>query len=446
MSERPMPGSGSAAANVDARPLLPLNMLVTLSVYWLGILTIQFGLGTQIVPSMVEDMVGTRNAGTGLAVINGVAVIASIFVQPTVGVLSDYTISRWGRRKPYIFIGGLLDMVFLYGIATSNTFVVLIAFYFLIQVSSNFAQGPFQGYVPDLVPARQVGTASGLMGLMIVLGSIVGAGIAMFGLQEGGSLFAATLALGVVEIVAMLIVVLRVHEGTVGPRRTMSWPRVAMSAWGSDILREKSVLWLLLVRLLFLGAAAAATSLGLYYFQRTHGLSEAEASRFVFYATIVVAGMSGLASIPGARLSDRFGRKPIIYGGMALTAIGLLGLALAPSPELAIALFVPAGIGIGAFLSVDWALMSDVIPKHTSARYMGILNAGTAMATPVFLVVGGLTMDAVGRSVGAAAGPVAAMYVAIGFLVLAAFALRQVDARRRELGEPAAAEPELAAA
>ncbi|MGH2462632.1 MAG: MFS transporter [Candidatus Limnocylindria bacterium] len=424
------------------RPALPLRMLVTLSVYWLGILTIQFGLGTQVVPHMVEDFVGKADAGAGLAAINAVAVIASIFVQPTVGVISDYTITRWGRRKPYIFIGGLLDVVFLYGIATSDTFVMLVAFYFLIQVSSNFAQGPFQGYVPDLVPARQVGFASGLMGLMIVMGSIVGAGIAMFGLQEGGSLFAATLALGAVEIVAMLIVITQVQEGTTGPKRTMPWPRVAMSAWGADILREKSVLWLLLVRLLFLGAAAAATSLGLYYFQRTHGLSEAEASRFVFYATVVVAGMSGLASIPGARLSDRYGRKTVIYGGMVLTAIGLLGLALAPSPELAVALFVPAGIGIGAFLSVDWALMADVIPKHTSARYMGILNAGTAMATPVFLVVGGLTMDTVGRQIGEAAGPVAAIYVAIGFLVLAALALRQVDARRRELGEV----PELAAA
>ena len=75
-------------------------------------------------------------------------------------MISDYTITCWGRRKPYIF-GGLLDMVFLYGIATSDTFVALVAFYFLIQVSSNFAQGPFQGYVPDLVPpsrwARPVG-------------------------------------------------------------------------------------------------------------------------------------------------------------------------------------------------------------------------------------------------------------------------------------------------
>jgi len=418
------------------RPLLPLRVLVTLSVYWLGILTIQYGLGVVVLPHMVEDQLGPDHLGTGLAVINAVAVIASIFVQPTVGVISDYTITRWGRRKPYIFIGGLLDMLFLYGIATSNTFVALVAFYFLIQVSSNFAQGPFQGYVPDLVPARQVGTASGLMGLMIVVGSIVGVGIASRGLQEGGSLFLATLALGAVEIVAMLIVVTRVHEGTTGPQRTMSWPRVALSAWGSDILREKSVLWLLLVRMLFLGAAAAATSFGLIYFQRTHGLPPDEASQFVFWGTVIVAGMSGLASLPGARLSDRYGRKWVIYAGMILTAIGLFGLTLAPTPTLAVALFVPAGVGIGSFLSVDWALMTDVIPKHTSARYMGILNAGTALATPVYLIVAGPTLDAVGGMTGdPGAGPVAALYIALVFLALAALALRQVDARRRELSE-----------
>ena len=431
------------------RAALPLRTLVTLSVYWLGILTIQFGLGTQIVPAMVEDFVGVRNSGLGLAVINGVAVIASIFVQPTVGVISDYTITRWGRRKPYIFIGGLLDMVFLYGIATSDTFVALVAFYFLIQVSSNFAQGPFQGYVPDLVPARQVGMASGLMGLMIVMGSIVGAGIAMFGLQEGGSMFAATLALGAVEIVAMLIVVLRVHEGPSGPKRTMSWPRVALSAWGTDILRERSVLWLLAVRLLFLGASAAATSLGLYYFQRTHGLPRDEASTFVFIATVIVAGMSALASIPGARLSDRYGRKAVIYAGMGLMAVGLLrmdprahsrdrhrGLRAGRHRDRRLPV---RGLGpddrchpqahVGP---VHGHPQRGNRPGHPGVPDRGRADDGLPSVEPL----------------GEAAGPVAAMYVAIGFVALAALALRQVDARRRELGEaPLATDaPEPAAA
>ena len=66
-------------------------------------------------------------------------------------------------------------MVFLLGFASSSAWIGLLVFYVLLQFSSNFAQGPFQGYMPDLVPARQVGLASGLMGLMILLGTGGGA-------------------------------------------------------------------------------------------------------------------------------------------------------------------------------------------------------------------------------------------------------------------------------
>ena len=55
------------------------------------------------------------------------------------------------------------------------------AFVVLLQFSSNFAQGPFQGYVPDLVPAPQVGLASALVGLFQVLGIVTGAAIATLG-------------------------------------------------------------------------------------------------------------------------------------------------------------------------------------------------------------------------------------------------------------------------
>ena len=83
-----------------------------------------------------------------LAFLDIFAVIVAVAVQPTVGSISDYTISRWGRRKPYIAIGSVLDVVFLIGIATSQTYLSIFAFVVLLQFSSNFAQGPFQGYMP----------------------------------------------------------------------------------------------------------------------------------------------------------------------------------------------------------------------------------------------------------------------------------------------------------
>ena len=158
---------------IEDRPHLPFQQLLTLSIYWLGIQTIWGGLNVIILPGRADDL-SREMAGTLIAILFVVGAVAPIIIQPTVGLISDYTVTRWGRRKPYIVIGALLDVAFLAGIAYSNEFVAIVAFYFLLQVSSNFAQGPFQGYVPDLVPARQVGTASGLMGLMLTLGTIAG--------------------------------------------------------------------------------------------------------------------------------------------------------------------------------------------------------------------------------------------------------------------------------
>src|SRR5207244_5970393 len=133
------------------------------------------------------DLVGKANAGSGLALLTLLGAVVAILVQPTIGTISDYTITRWGRRKPYIVIGAVLDVVFLAGIATSNTYVSVVAFVVLLQISSNFAQGPVQGYVPDLVPAQQVRLASVLLGVIIVLGRIGGLAIRLFALFPGAT-------------------------------------------------------------------------------------------------------------------------------------------------------------------------------------------------------------------------------------------------------------------
>jgi MFS family permease len=420
-----------------SRQALPLSQLVTLSIYWLGIQTIWGGLNITIIPGRLDEL-GRDTQGTMLAIIMIVGAVAPIIIQPTVGVISDYTATRWGRRKPYIVIGSLLDVVFLAGIAFNNDFVAMVAFYFLLQVSSNFAQGPFQGYVPDLVPARQVGIASGLMGLMLTLGTIAGVGVATLG-GIIDNLPLAILALGVIEVVTMAILVATVDEGRAAPPRTRPWREIAMSAWGRDILRERDVLWLLGVRLLFLGAYNA-TLIAVGYFRRSHGMTDADADATVFLATVIVGVSTALAAIPGGRLSDRFGRRPVIWAAALIAGIGLLGVAVAPTPELAVASWVPFGIGMGTFLSADWALMADVIPKETAGRYMGILNAGTAMAGPVFIIVAGPIQDLVAATVGDPAGPRAAMAVGAAFVALSALALTRVDPRRREL------EPTVAAA
>ena len=420
----------TAAARAEpAHVRLPMSQLLTLSIYWLGILTIWGGLDNVVVPQRLLDL-DRASAGTLQAVIAVVGVVAPIIIQPTVGIISDYTMTRWGRRKPYILIGTVLDVLFVVALATSNGFLALAALYFLLQLSSNFAQGPFQGYVPDLVPASQVGLASGLMGMMIVFGTILGTGIATLG-QLTDAVIPATIALALVELATMVLLVATVDEGRTAPPRTRSWREIALSAWGTDILRERSVIWLLVVRLLFLGAYAV-TRFVAAYFEDTHGLTRDDATLYLFIGTLVVGLMTAAAAIPGGRLSDRFGRRRVIWAAAAIVALGLACVALAPTPELGIVAFVPFGLGMGVFLSADWALMADVIPKETAGRYMGILNAGTAMAGPAYLVVAGPLRDLFG-GIDLELGPRGAIAIGILYVGGAALALTRVDPRRREL-------------
>ncbi|MGZ6265719.1 MAG: MFS transporter [Candidatus Limnocylindrales bacterium] len=422
---------------------LPLTQLMMISLYWLGISAVWSGI-LDIVNGRLQfaHLAEKGSEGIGALQIALVGTIIAIAVQPTVGSISDYTITRWGRRKPYIFIGATLDVVFLYGIATSNSVAAIGAFVALLQFSSNFAQGPFQGYVPDLVPAKQVGLASGLLGLFSALGNLLGYGAAALAVRQSGSdpnaFFYGTMAIGVIEFISMLGVVSTVHEGTrVKPRRGRSWFAIAREAWGFDILRERSFMWLVGSRLFILIGASLYPVLSTFYLAQVFGLDAKQTGDTKIVLLGIVAACLTVAVIPAARLSDRMGRKKIIYASCVMGATGL-GLGVV-APVLPVAL-LGAGmfaLSAGAFLAVDWALMSDIVPKTSTGRYMGISNVATASAGTVALAVGGAAvMDTVNHWLGYGAGPRAALLLGVGCYIVGALLLHPVVERRRE-GEPA---------
>jgi MFS family permease len=458
-----------------ARPTrhLPWAHLFNLSIYWLGINVIWSGLGNVTYQARFRAMFGEAYAPTYTALMYTLPVLVAVIIQPTVAMISDYTITRWGRRKPYILIGTLLDVVFLFGVATANEFIAIFAFVVLLQISSNFAQGPFQGYVPDLVPARQVGIASGLMGVMIVLGNIVGVGIATLGLIQLDTAVAAagatyvegtalavelsreafllpTLGLGLIELVTMIPIILFVDEGREAPDRGgRSWLRIALGAWGTDLLRERSFVWLLVSRLFFLMVPALVTGLGLFYLVQALGQSSREAAGSLTIIAATMGGITGLTTFPAARLSDRIGRKRTIYGAIALGMVGSTGITLAPDFAVTVVFLVPLGIALGAFLAVDWALMTDIIPKATTGRYMGLSAAIGGISGPLGLLMGGTLITALvllglppelrdlpvppaTESDFYAAAPRVALALTLVFFSLSAITLSRVDERRRE--------------
>ena len=255
---------------------LPIGHLVRISLYWLGLTAIDGAVGAvHPEPPQLRAVGGrshSRSAGSLFLLSIPVAVI-SILVQPTVGSISDYTVSRWGRRKPYIVIGSLLDLVFLAGIALSSTVLMLGAFAALLAFSTNIARGPFQGYVPDLVPEKQVGLASAMVGLMQVLGNVTGFALVTVAVVVFDRIELAIAAVAIVELVTMIAVVARVGEGQPPKHRSgKSWGSIARETWGTDVLQERSYVWLLTSRFFFLMGGAVLVNLFITYLKQTHGL------------------------------------------------------------------------------------------------------------------------------------------------------------------------------
>ena len=416
----------------DGRPttLLPIRELFRISLYWLGLSSIFAGLSF-ILGSRLEfdGLVPNKDdAGRTLFMLTIAGAVIAMVVQPTIGTISDYTMSRWGRRKPYILIGSILDVAFLTAIAFSQDLLAIALFVALLQFSSNFAQGPFQGYVPDLVPAPQVGLASALVGMMQILGNV--AGFVIAGIAVAVDQFALGLiALGVLELVTMLSVVIRVREGTAPKSREgRSWVSIAAEAWGTDILRERSFMWLVASRLAVLMAGGILTNLAVFYLSRSLGMTQDEAGvAFIPMVGLVALG-TVIAVVPSARASDRVGRKKVIYVSCAVGAIGIALVAIAPSFPLALVGTIIFGLSTGIFLAVDWALMTDIIPKASSGRYMGLSNVATASSGVLAVAIGGTLMDVVGGP----AGPRAALWLAVVLFGVGAVLLRRVDERRRE--------------
>lgn len=440
MTDVPAPITASG----DGRPTatLPVSQLFQLSIYWFGINSIWGAIDGVILQKRVPDLVEPGTGGTALAIIKVVAVLMAIVIQPTVGSISDYTISRWGRRKPYILIGAILDVVFLIGLATSQTFLSVMAFLVLLQFSSNFAQGPFQGYIPDLVPGRQVGMASALVGVMSVLGVIAGQTIASTGISTNpgvpNDFTIPTIAVGLIELSTAIGTIVWVREGRKAKdREGRSWRSIAGEAWGLDVLHERSFVWLVASRLFFLMGVSVIYNLNVIYLERSLQLTATE-QKFWIPVTSVVIGISILASsIPSARLSDRFGRKPVIYMACVMGAIGMSLLANAPGVLLAEAGILLVAVGAGAFLAVDWALMTDIIPKDSSGRYMGMSNVATASAGAFALIIGGPIVDIIGGKEESGAGPRAAVAVGIVLFVIAAGLLRPVrEPARADVDRP----------
>ncbi|MFL5995301.1 MAG: MFS transporter [Streptomyces sp.] len=331
---------------------------------------------------------------TLLAWVTGVGAVVSLAANPFFGALSDRTTARWGRRSPWIVAGaagGALSLLVLGG-AGGLWFMTL--GWCLVQLTLNASFAAVTAAVPDRVPRFQRGAVGGWIGAAQILGAVVGTGLA----TAAGGIAAGYAACAVFTLAGVLPYVLRHRDLRLGPadRPAWSWRSFARGFWLSP-RRHPDFAWAWLTRFLINLSNALVLLYLLYYLRDRLHYDDPEQGVLILTAVDSVALLATV--VVGGVWSDRVGRrKPFVRWSGVLMAVATGVLAVWQTWPSAIVVAALLGVGLGVFMSVDFALMTDVLPTALDrGKDLGVINvanalpqvAAPAIAAPIVTHLGG---------------------------------------------------------
>lgn len=443
---------------------------LTLNGYQLGLSMASNVISPLLLPALVlvfmpEEM---KNTYTALVYVTGLAV--AMFIQPVMGMWSDRCTSKYGRRRPFIFWGAILNIAFLAVVGASLLFkgspldaffqstfaiptalAVLLLGIIVLQFSSNISQAGQQGLIPDVVPAHQRGRASGVKSLMEMIPAAVV--LAISPLIDKQKFWLVIFILMAIYLVTMLVTVLFTRETPitekppraegrpilrmflltalfVGITQLALWLVKSVGNWlpeattplatrvvvvglagligmagsiiigvyfgaqvgiGKEARDQKSFIWWVVTRLMFLAAIGSVRNFTMYFIKDVLNLPNP--ATVTTQVTAVIFVFLLITSLLGGYLSDKMGRKRLLVVAGALAVVGTLILIFARNIPLVLVAGAFLGLGTGTFMSSNWALGTDLVPAKDAGRYLGISNLAGAGAGIVGSSIGGPLAD-----------------------------------------------------
>ena len=411
--------------------------MLVLSSFWFAIAYTVQPLGGNIIPLLVTRFTHPMTAHLGplaipvdvntyVAILDTFGAAFAIVWQPAIGALSDVNRSRIGRRRPFIAIGVVGDVIFLTMIAFVTSYWMLLVVYIFFQMASNTAQGPYQGMLPDQVPADQRGEASGYYGAMNMIGTIFGFIVVGAILIPTHHLTIAILSLPLVVLIAGSLVFFGVPDRHITKASSQPVLRSVFLSFAIDAHKYRDFAWLMVSRLFFLMAPVGISTYALNFIRFTFHYSEGKASLYSSALQAVVVVFAAIMSFTAGFLAERFGKKRLVAAACLIGAVGSALLILAPDLIWILAFGVIVGISLGVFLSVDWAFMTDLIPKAEAGRYMGVSNIATASAGFIARPILGPIIDAFNNNRTSSVGYRVMFGIVTGFYLIAFLTLRPV--------------------
>lgn len=361
--------------------------------------------------------------------------VTGLIIQPLVGQLSDDTISRYGKRRPYIIGGGILSVLSLFalGALTSLSYAVLLIL--LLNATVNCCLAALRAFTTDLSPPEDLPKAFAFQAFLGGIGAAIGAGLPyltdrfslLFSrasllkteqlklpLNFQLSLLVAGIAMGLTLFVSMRNVKEPSHICLTSrgkkPQKTLLKNSVRIFVDLGSSLKDSSfkfkkcclinsvtwfgifIFWVYFVIVIAQNFYPSAALLNEHWEQSMQPLQQASLDSagylsFSQYVTIIYSLFLFFL------LEDK-NKMEFIHGiSLLIGGVGMILIGYAHTPAMIFLAMAGVGILFGSLSVLPFAIVGKISPEGKSGVYLGIFNIGITLSQ----IIGGLTLSPIYR-------------------------------------------------
>ncbi|MFF1830719.1 MFS transporter [Paenarthrobacter sp. NPDC058040] len=366
-----------------------------------------------LAPEQKVALLGLATAIAGL--VSGI----SIFVW---GTVSDRIRSRFGKRSPLIVLGGIGAAIFIALVGLAPNAELLIAAYVGYNIFLPALSAAVLAVFPDRVPREKRGTASAFYGGAQVFAGAV-AGIVASNFISAPNLLLVITSIGILVPAVAFVLIAPDFSNRHEPIEKLT-AREVLTAFKLP-KGAPDFYWAFTGRFVIFLGASMIVAFQLYILTDHYHLANESAGRIIAVTGIATLLTIVVSTVVAGPLSDKIGRRrmPIFIASLILT-VAPASLLFIPTGDAVIAYGALYGLGTGMFLSVDAALMTEVLPDQLSrGKDLGFLN----LANYVPNVIGPLVTSLL-VSTGLGYTPV--FVISIGLTLLGAFSIFKIKGVR----------------
>ncbi|WP_416438485.1 MFS transporter [Phnomibacter sp. MR] len=353
------------------------------------------------------------------------APLAGFIVQPIVGMSSDKTWTRLGRRVPFILGGAIVSALAMFFMPNSENFAQYLpplffgaSMFLLMDMSFNVTMQPFRGLVSDMVPEVQRNKGFAIQSFLISLGAVLG-GLLPYILDilgvpnkpiEGGKVAPTVIWSfyigGTVLLLSVLWTAIRTKEyppdiyATYNSIEKDSAPPpnfLSLLKNVPNVMLQLSVTqffsWFALILMWTYTTQGIANSVwGCSTTDFTsESFNDARNWTGVMGATRnISAALFALAITP---LANKFGRRNIYSFALAAGGVGLFSMLYCETKTALLFTTIGVGIAWAAILALPYAILSKSLPAKQTGAYMGIFNFTITIPQIIAAATGGFFLQ-----------------------------------------------------